>query len=339
MATLSPPTLEADLVVDAKAHLGEGPIWHEGRAELLFLDILNAKVMAYSPERGETTLDLDLSSVTANITTIVPVEGSNSRVVVGTTDGIALLDLDQGVLASWEPHPSSGKLHGEFVRMNDGKCDPQGRLWIGSISRVGPGGADLAPGGASLYRLDGWATEPARVLGGITVSNGLAWTADGKTMLYTDSPTFGVDSFDFDPSSGDISNRRRAVTCAEGFPPVPDGCCLDSEGKLWVACFGAGEVRRYDPNSSELLAVVKLPEAAGPECTAVAFGGPDLADLYITSAHEFWGEEKLAEMPLAGGLFRVPAELLSTVTGSCVSGVRANAFNVNRVGPERPSAT
>lgn len=321
MADTVPHSLVPSLVVDSKCELGEGPIWHAGRGELLYLDILAAKVFCFSPEKGLNTAEHDLSANTPIISTIVPVAGSTSEVLVGTKEGVALFDLET---KAWQPHPSN--VNGEFVRMNDGKCDPQGRFWIGSIGRVGPGGADLAPNAAAFYRLDSWGNELVEMLSGVTVSNGLAWSNDGRTMYYTDSTTFGVDAFDFNEASGEITNRRRIIDVCTSFPPVPDGCALDNEGKLWVACFGAGQVRRYDPKNGALLATVDLPHAtAGTESTACAFGGKDLDELYITTAHEFWSAEKQAEMPTAGGLFKVSREELAKL-GAKITGVPTNEF-------------
>jgi len=316
----------------------------------------------------------------------VPVEDSNSLVLVGTTEGVALVDLDAGA-SSWQPHPSSGKLHGSsgggsstkdnslnvkgardqsagpagevFVRMNDGKCDPQGRFWIGSIARHGSGpGGDLKDGGAALYRLDNWASHPTPVVPHVTVSNGLAWSLDNKTMLVIDSPTCRVDAFDYDSGTGALSNRRLAVRVSEQYPPVPDGCCLDSTGMLWVACFGSGEVRCYDlnldagssdeeassttttnyeeansspdeaMNQAKLLATIKLPPDAGDQCTAVAFGGADLGTLFVTTAHEFWDESQKAACPLAGALFAVGPEELLAKMGRVVTGLQASAFRL-----------
>ncbi|CAE8655042.1 unnamed protein product [Polarella glacialis] len=319
------PTLAAQLVVDAKAHLGEAPFWDSRRGELLWLDILGAQVFQYNPSKGTNAVQ-DLSSHTAHVTTIVPVEGTDSAVVLGTSEGFLLLDLED---ASVQAHAANGSLHGKHTRMNDGKCDPQGRLWIGSIAREGPDGADIVPGGAALYVLDGWASMPTKVLEGVSVSNGITWSKDGQTMYYTDSPTFGIDAFAFDGAAATHSQlatqRRRCIDVCAGFPPVPDGCALDADGKLWVACFGAGQVRRYDPTTGTLLATVLLPAEAGLETTACAFGGPDLDELYVTTAHEFWSEEKLAQMPLAGGLFRVPREELAKL-GSPIRGLPMHTF-------------
>eukprot|EP00966_Prymnesium_polylepis_P301293 6961758-Prymnesium_polylepis.2 len=150
-------------------------------------------------------------------------------------------------------------------------------------------------------------------------------------MYYTDSPTFGVDAFDFDGAARAhaelATKRRRAIDVCTGFPPVPDGCALDTQGMLWVACFGAGQVRRYDPASGELLATVVVPAAAGLETTACAFGGEALDELYVTTAHEFWDAAKQAQMPMAGGLFKVPRASLAAL-GDGIAGVPVNHFKV-----------
>jgi len=216
--------------------------------------------------------------------------------------------------------------------MNDGKCDPQGRLWVGSIARTGPGGAGLAMGASALYVLEKWNSMPTKVLDGISVSNGITWSSDGKTMFYIDSPTFCIDAFDFNGNARwhtqMATNRRQVVAVASQFPPVPDGCALDSQGMLWTACFGAGEVRRYDPASGQLLAKVAMPiNKAGTETTACAFGGRALDELYITTAHEFWDAEKQAQMPIAGGLFKVSREALLKLSGGVpITGVPMHHF-------------
>ena len=132
-------------------------------------------------------------------------------------------------------------------------------------------------------------------------------------MFYTDSPTCRIEAFAFDTeqrsnSVGESMAEEKAKLCihvSDAYPPVPDGCIVDSHGFVWSAMFGAGCVRRYDPSTGECVAEVRLPKEAGTQCTACAWGGPDLGDLYITSAHEFWTEREKAEHPLAGRLFFV----------------------------------
>ena len=141
------------------------------------------------------------------------------------------------------------------------------------------------------------------ILRPVSISNGVAWTADAKTMYYTDTPTAQVDALDYDVATGQVSNRRPCIT---GFvfeeTGFPDGCAIDSEGMLWVARFNGGCAGRYDPATGKLLAEARMPAEAGRQVTSVAFGGDGLGDLYLTTAHE--GQDAAAAaaagLPLAG---------------------------------------
>ena len=158
------------------------------------------------------------------------------------------------------------------VRMNDGACDPQGRFWAGTMAY------DESPGAGALYRLelDGSCTT---VLTGLTISNGIGWSPDGSTMYLNDSGTGCVDAFRFDGATGAISDRRTLVRSDQP-GVVPDGLTVDEEGGIWVALWGGGAVNRYAPDGS-LLASVELPVERPTSC---AFGGPDRATLFITTA-------------------------------------------------------
>jgi len=204
--------------------------------------------------------------------------------------------------------------------MNDGKCDPTGRLWCGSLVR--DGNRDIVMDAGALYTLDKWSAKAELAISKISISNGIAW--GNGNMYYTDSPTFGVDHMSFPENASPasvVATRKQAFKVAESFPPVPDGCCLDSEGKLWVALFGAGAVKRIDPVSGEVLSVVEIPEEGGKQSTACAFGGPGLADLYVTTAREYWtaDSEDAKKHPKAGGLFKVDEAKLGGITGAPVS--------------------
>ena len=329
------PKVASSMVVVAKAdaELGEGPIWDTRHGRLLFLDILQSKIFSYSPTSGDLET-VNVSKHTPIVSAIVPVLGPewDDAVILGTQDGIALFDLDEG---TFERHPASGTLHAlPHTRMNDGRCDPNGHLWIGSIARQGPGGADLVSKGSALWVLDSWEATPVKVLDRITISNGMAWSVDGKTMWYTDSPTFGVDAFDFDADAPEparrLRNKRRAIEVSSSFPPVPDGCALDYQGQLWVACFGAGVVRRFDPRSGALLCAFEVPPEAGTETTACAFGGNELDELYITTAHEFWSDEKKKQFPLAGSLFKLTKETIAAACGPGIRGIQPHYFKTPR---------
>ncbi|XP_063968014.1 regucalcin-like isoform X2 [Lytechinus pictus] len=172
----------------------------------------------------------------------------------------------------------------------------------------------VLPGLASLYCLHPDKSLKTH-LQGVGLSNGMAWAEDYKTMYYIDSFSGGVDAFDYDVASGTIANRRRVITIPknEGFP---DGMCIDSEGKLWVAHFMGAAVKRYDPLTGEKLRTVQLPTDIITSC---CWGGANLDELYVTSSKLSLSEEKLKAQDTAGYLFRV--------TGLGVKGVKAELFD------------
>ena len=178
------------------------------------------------------------------------------------------------------------------MRMNDGKVDPSGRFWAGSMA------TDEHAGAGTLYRLD-----PDRsvtpMLDGLTISNGLDWSDDRRTMYYIDTGTGRVDRFAYDDVEGAISDRQPLVTiaAADGFP---DGMTLDAEGFLWVALFDGWGVNRYAPDG-RLDRRIELP---AQQVTSVTFGGPDYAELYITTGQEGFPPGGRPDQPHAGGVFR-----------------------------------
>jgi sugar lactone lactonase YvrE len=176
-------------------------------------------------------------------------------------------------------------------RMNDAKCDPAGRLFAGTTA------FDFSPDSAALYRVEpDWSF--AQIVSGVTQSNGIAWSPDGSRMYFIDSATQGIDVFDFEVGTGSASNRRRLVTI-ERAHGVPDGMTTDDRGNLWVACFGGAAVRCYSP------AGVQLGEVLFPvtQVTSCTFGGPDLAELYVTSAAYRLSTGQLKKEPHAGATF------------------------------------
>lgn len=273
----------AELVLDARAVHGEGPAWDARAGNLLWVDMLGDRLHRTTPGGADTITEYDQPVCVA-----VPRAGGGLALALG--DGLWLQDPDgtrRPVLMIPQPAAPAGP-----IRMNDGKCDPAGRLWAGSMAY------DARPGAGSLYRLDpdGTAHE---ILVGVTISNGLAWTPDAATMFYIDTPTQRVDAFDMDPATGAISNRRAAVE----IPPaagMPDGMTIDDDGYLWVALWGGSAVHRYSPDG-RLDAVVELPCS---QVTSCCFGGPGLDELYITTSPQGLPEGAREDQPLAGGLFR-----------------------------------
>jgi sugar lactone lactonase YvrE len=269
-----PVRIAAELVLDARAKLGEGPFWDARTARLGWVDILDRKVHTFDPATGQDSA----VDVGAHVGAAIP--RANGGLVLALDGGFALLDDGQVTPVASVTEPG--------VRMNDGKADPRGRVLAGSMAY------DERPGAGSLYRLDPDGSIQVLVED-VTVSNGLAWSADGATLYYIDTPTRGVDAFDYDLESGTIANRRRLISIPEsaGFP---DGMAIDHEGHLWVALWGGSAVRRYATDGT-LLAIVDLPVS---QVTSCAFGGPDGGDLYITSAT---ADTDRTEQPHAGSLF------------------------------------
>lgn len=276
--------LEASLVLDTKSMLGEGSIWHPKEKKLYWIDIEGKLLHIYDPVSKEDKT----FPVGARIGTVVPVKGGG--MLVALQNGIHKMDTKTGRLSFFtNPLPDTTNL-----RFNDGKCDPAGRFWVGTLAM------DSRRRGAVLYRVDKDKTVH-QVLDSVSISNGIVWTADKKTMYYNDTPTGTIQAFDYNVETGEISNRRVAVVIPKGIGS-PDGMTIDADGNLWVALWGGGIVGKFNPITGELLQKVKVPAQNVSSC---AFGGKNLETLYITTARAWVKEDKLKEFPLSGGLFSV----------------------------------
>lgn len=273
-----------DLVLDVRAALGEGPVWHSRQQRLYWVDITAGHVHVHDPQ-GEPDL---VYRVNQMVGAAVPRRAGG--LVLAAQHGLATFDLERQeltLLAAPEQHLPDN-------RFNDGKCDPRGRFWAGTMSMIRQAGA------ASLYCLDTDGTV-RHVFGGVTTSNGLDWSPDQRTMYYIDTPTLQVAAFDYDADSGTISNRRAIVTFPSGVGR-PDGMTVDAEGRLWIAHWDGGRISRWNPNDGRLLQEIPLPVARVTSC---AFGGANLDRLYITTARHGLTEQQLGEQPHAGSLFAV----------------------------------
>lgn len=275
----------ATLLLDTKSTLGEGPIWDVEDARLWWIDIEEGLVHRFDPVTNENAT----FEVGQRIGTVV--RRRRGGLVLAAHHGLIAFDAESGQLCPIAD-PESDKPTNRF---NDGKCDPTGRLWAGTLNFED----ESQPLGA-LYCLDTDGTVSKR-LDGVCISNGIVWTSDGETMYFIDSPTRRVDAFDFDRVNGTIANRRTAVALDDGLG-YPDGMAIDSEDKIWVALWGGWAVARFDPTTGELLEKIDVPVS---QVTACAFGGPRLNDLYITTARRGLAGDSLAKQPAAGGLFHV----------------------------------
>ncbi|HEX2189611.1 MAG TPA: SMP-30/gluconolactonase/LRE family protein [Longimicrobiaceae bacterium] len=263
----------------ARTRLGEGPSWDAEAGVLWWVDIHNHRVHRLDPESGEDTV----WEVGETVGCAHPAR--DGRVVVALRREVALLDPATGAL-----EPVARVLpERPGLRLNDGKCDARGRLWVGSLSRE--------EGGAALYRVDpdGSVREAA---GGLTMSNGLGWSPDGRTLYLTDSPAKTIHAFDFDVEAGELSGRR-VFADLSGADPVPDGLAVDAEGCVWSAQFGGGCLVRFAPDGRELLRV-RVPV---PNPTSCAFGGEGGTELFVTTASVGMSEEQVEEAVESGDLF------------------------------------
>jgi sugar lactone lactonase YvrE len=264
----------------ARDELGEGPFWDERTGELLRVDIARGRIHAWDPVGDRVTTH----DVAAEVSAVLP-RAAAAGWLVAAGHRLLLRDGDdRRTLAIVERDVPDN-------RFNDCKCDPQGRVWAGTMSKR------RAPGTAALYRLAPGG-EIERVIAGTTISNGLGWSPSGERMYFVDSTTQRIDVLDFDGADGRVADRRALVE-VDPRNGLPDGLAVDAEGGIWVCLFGGGAVRRYGPDGA-LDAAIRLP-VTNP--TSPVFGGADLRTLYVTSARHRLSLGRLALEPLAGAVF------------------------------------
>ena len=290
--------MQAELLLDARATLGEGPAWDAKTQTLHWVDILGKRVHAWRDGRDDF-LQLD-----EFVGCVAP--RRDGGLVAALHASFVTLDWD--VVRSGTPHSQAGyhpaprKLLASITepatnRFNDGKCDPAGRFLAGTM--------DMNEKAASgnLYSLEA-GKSPRKLLDGIRISNGLAWSPDYQTFYYIDTPTRQVRAFDYDLHAGHISNPRVAVEVPESMG-WPDGMTSDMEGRLWIALWGGARVARWNPLDGRLEAEVNVPALQTSSCV---FGGARRDILYVTSARKGMDESALAQYPLSGGVFQIETQ-------------------------------
>jgi sugar lactone lactonase YvrE len=280
----TPKKNKTELVLDTQSDLGEGAIWNHKTGELMWVNITGKILNFYNPK-----LKYNKEMFTGQmIGTVVPSES-----------GKAMIALENGF---YQFDPETGSKH--FIidpekeisgnRFNDGKCDPAGRFWAGTMSLEGKKKA------GALYRLDPDRTVH-KMIEGVTTSNGIVWSRDQTKMYYIDTPTREVMAWNYNNETGEISNPQTAIEVPEdmGFP---DGMTIDSEGNVWIALWGGAAVGCWNPETGELLRTIDVP---AKNVTSCAFGGDDLGTLYITTARQNTNEKELEKFPHAGGVFKI----------------------------------
>ena len=270
-------------VSTSRSILGENPLWDEASGRLFSLDCMGRKLFRHDVENGQDE-EWPLRRVPGSVAL-----RAMGGLLMANRQGLAFFDAGTGQLDEI-PTPRI-----DFSRevFNDGKCDSRGRFWTGTMHR------EVAEPVGALYRL-GTDLRLTRMADGITLSNGIAWSPDERTLYHCDSRPGLVWAYDYDIEAGTVANRRVHVDFA-GRTGRPDGCTVDAEGGLWVAEITAGRVVRFDPAGQE---AVTLPLPVSKP-TSVTFGGPDLRTLFITSMRHGLSDEALAREPLAGAVFAV----------------------------------
>lgn len=275
--------IQADCIVESKDILGEVPLWSARHQRLYWIDVRRPALQSYDlvTEKVER---FELPEAVGSFC-----ESKSGDMLLALKSGLYTFDTSSYQLDEWlniEPDLPNN-------RLNDGKCDRQGRFWVGSMND-----GDRLPTG-SLYRIDADKKYEA-LLANITIPNSLAWSPDGNLMYFADTPSLKIMVYDFDTVEG-IPHTPRVFRDMSGHPGRPDGATVDIDGCLWSAEVRGSRVVRYTPKG-EIDKIVQLPVTGVTSC---AFGGPKLDTLYITTATQRLSAEELARQPLAGALFAV----------------------------------
>ncbi len=264
--------------------LGEGPAWDATEQALYWVDILSRQIHRLQQGHHQYwELDQYVGCVAPR---------RSGGLIAALKDSFWLIELSNGgrtFLAAVQEPPTN--------RFNDGKCDPAGRFLAGTMDMN-----EASPTGA-LYSIEA-GHPPRKLLADITISNGLAWSPDYRTLYYIDTPTRQVRAFGYDLERGDLGYPRVVLTIPDGWG-WPDGMTSDQQGRLWIALWGGGRVVCYDPARGEVVQQVQVP---APQVTSCVFGGPRLDQLFITTARVGLQPAVLEDYPLSGGVFWVQTD-------------------------------
>lgn len=263
--------------------LGEGPVWDEINQCILWIDIVNARIIEHNI-LSETEKTLSTGSMIGSFALM-----EDGNIIAALQEGIVIIDRSTGE----KQIISTPEINIPSNRFNDGKCSPDGHFWAGSMSLN-----ETDPSGF-LYSIDGDYNIHQHEKG-LTISNGLCWSLDKKYFYFIDTPTLQVVRYDY--SNGSIQNKQSIIHIDAAKDGYPDGMTIDTEGKLWIAHWGGWQVTRWDPSTGEKLDAVKLPVS---QVTSICFGGAGFDEMFVTSARRGLTEEQLIREPLAGGTFQI----------------------------------
>jgi sugar lactone lactonase YvrE len=277
--------MKAEVLYNPHAVLGECPVWDHQQGELITVDIISQKLLFYHLHNKRSTE----ITMPQPVGCIVPTE--EGRYLVALQDGIYEWNRSDNHLKMISNVESELKNN----RFNDGKCDPQGRFWIGSMDM------DIKKGAGSVYCLIG-NNHPAKKITNTTISNGIAWNRESTKMYFIDTISYTILAYDFDSETGNISNPKVIVSVPES-DGAPDGMEIDENGNLWVAHWGDAKVKCWNPVTGKVIDEIAIYALNPSSCI---FGGKDLNTLFVTSARDKMSAQELKKYPLSGAVFQVP---------------------------------
>jgi len=282
-------------VLDAKAELGECPVWSVAEQVVYWVDINAPALHRFDPATGNDrvlTMPESIGSFALR---------AQGGFIVALRSGIWTASSDGALVCKIAPAPYDS----ERFRFNDGRCDPQGRFFVGSMNEKRDSST------AALYRVERNGTL-IQVIGGIMISNGLAWSPDGKTMYHADTPTHTIRAYEYNTATGAPSNPRTFARW-EGDTDRPDGGVVDSAGNYWSAFYRGGKVVQLSPHGT-VIGEYPIPAMCPTMC---AFGGPDLKTLYVTTARRMRQPDELMRLPQSGGVFVMRVDVPGLPEPSC----------------------
>ena len=278
---------EFTLALDAQCALGESPVWWAEAGLLVFIDITGRQLHRFDPISKRHEVD----AIEEDIGCVAPAKGGGY--VAGLRSGIWLLDAKGAKVRPLAANPENTATH----RFNDGRVDPRGRYFAGTLDE------SKAAGDASQYRYD--RRGLTKVTDGIMTSNGQAFSPDGRTLYFSDTPRFVIYRFDYDPDSGEATNRRvfARIEPTATDRGRPDGAAVDMEGCYWSSLYEGSRIRRYDPDG-KVMADYPVPAL---NTTMPAFGGADRKTIFVTTARDKKGGP-------GGGLYAMPVDVAGLAT-------------------------
>jgi sugar lactone lactonase YvrE len=279
-----PSILNANLEYQTEAHLGEGPVWDEINQKLWWVDILSCTLNCYDPASKENK-SFDVGEHIG-----AAVLRKQGGLLLALKSGLAFFDVKSETIKRID---NSFTL-GEGSRCNDGKCDPSGRFWLGTLDY------DLEEGSGNLFCMN-WDLKVDQKLDQLTIPNGMAWNSRGDTFYFIDTIARKLYSFRYQKETGEISDRSVIYDFDEDLG-YPDGMTIDTHDKLWIALYAGRKVIQINPKKGHIEFEIRVPV---PKPTSCTFGGKDLRTLFITTCREYMDESQIEKAPLSGSLFSI----------------------------------